>query len=226
MMRRLGLLLVLPLLIGLAACSPTRTVSLPSKPHPVVSHKPVVTAAPQATVTPTAAPVAPPAIDAANYLVDGTPNVPDADGEWFGQWAFFTDSTKSVWCQFIVFSGDNPGATCSIVPSARAQATYPKPVVGGCEAVNADGYTLGMGGNADDLQPNADAGWDGCIAGDSDIAALMAKTKVLPNLATIAVSPFSCTVNAGVGTCVESLVGEPAIGITLGLHTASFHSTS
>jgi hypothetical protein len=230
MNRRIGLVLVVPLLLVLAACAPATHVALGSPPHP---SRPGTAATTSASPTPSATPIVtkpivPPTITPANYLVDGTPNVPDADGEWFGQWAFFTDATKSVWCQFIIFSGDNPGATCSIVPSARAQATYPKPsgISAGCATSNTDGYTLAMGGNADDLQPTADAGWDECIAGDPDIAALIAKTQVLPDGATLAVAPFSCTVKAGVGTCGETLPSEPTITISLGLHSASFHSTS
>jgi hypothetical protein len=57
-----------------------------------------------------------------------------------------------------------------------------------------------MGGSADDLIPDADAGWDQCWSWDPPSAADLAKTPVLPNGATIT--------------------------ITLGLHTASFHSTS
>ncbi len=230
MNRIIGVVLVVPLLLVLAACAPVKHVALPSHPHPGhASATPTATATPTPSATPIVTkPVVPPTITPANYLVDGTPNVPDADGEWFGQWAFFTDATKSVWCQFIIFSGDNPGATCSIVPSARAKATYPKPAgtSPGCATTDTDGYTLGMGGSADDLQPNADAGWVQCIAGDPDTAALIAKTQVLPDGATLAVAPFSCTVKSGVATCGETLQGEPTITISLGLHSASFHSTS
>jgi hypothetical protein len=224
MNRRVGVVLVVPLLLLLAACAPVKHVALPSHPHP--GHSATVSASPTPSATPIVTkPIVPPTITPANYLVDGTPNVPDANGEWFGQWAFFTDATKSVWCQFIIFSGDNPGATCSIVPSARALATYPKPAgtSPGCATTNTDGYTLAMGGSADDLDPPGSAGWDQCIAGDPDTAALIAKTLVLPDGATLAVAPFSCTVKSGVGTCSETLQGAPPLTISLGLHSASFH---
>jgi hypothetical protein len=154
--------------------------------------------------------------------------VPDANGEWYGEWAFYTDATKSVWCQFTIFSADNPGATCSIVPAARAKVTYPLPAgsSAGCVSSDWDGYTLAMGGSADDLQPNADAGWDQCFTDDPPTAADLAKTLVLPDGATLAVAPFSCTVTSGVATCGETNPGSATVTLTLGLHTASFHSTS
>jgi hypothetical protein len=104
--------------------------------------------------------VPPPIINPAQYLIEGTPNVPDANGDWYGEWAFYTDASKSVWCRFTIFSGDNPGATCAIVPADRGQVTCPLPAGTsvGCATTNTDGYTLAMGGSADDLIPNADAG--------------------------------------------------------------------
>ena len=228
MKRSIGVVLVVPLLLILAACSPVKHVALP--PHPLSSHSGTaatnsMTPTRSATAPAVTKPIAPPTITPANYLVDGTPNVPDANGEWYGQWAFFTDTTKSVWCQFIIFSADNPGASCSIVPSARAQATYPKPAgtSPSCATTDTDGYTLAMGGSADDLDPPGSAGWDQCIAGDPDTAALIAKTQVLPDGATLAIAPFSCTVKSGVGTCSETLQSAPALTISLGLHSASFH---
>jgi hypothetical protein len=228
MRRRLIVLLALPLLLVLAACAPARHIAGPSHPHPhpTVTHVPSASVTPSATPTATA-PVAPATVNPATYLIEGTPNVPDANGEWYGQWAFFTDSTKTVWCQFVIFSADNPGASCSIVPADHALATYPRPAGSSadCSTNPWDGYTLAEGASADDLIPNADAGWDQCIALDPDTAAEIAKTLVLPEGATLTVAPFSCTTKAGVGTCTASAPGEPSTWISLGLHTATFHST-
>jgi hypothetical protein len=231
MKRRLAILLALPLLLLVAGCAPATHASLSAHPRATASHVPVKSASPTPSLPPvTTKPVVVPAVTTADYLVDGTPNVPDANGEWFGEWAFFTDSTKTVWCQFTVFSGDNPGATCSIVPADRSQVTYPKPAGSSadCSTSNWDGYTLALGGSADDLIPNADAGWDQCISGDAEIAGYMAKSKVLPNGAKIAFAPISCTTSNGVGTCTETDPANPtsSISITLGLHTASFVSTN
>ena len=221
---------LIPLVLLLAACAPSAHHI--AGPHPtVIHHTPKASGSPSATPTPTPTPTvaAPPApFNAAQYLIEGTPNVPDANGDWYGEWAFYTDATKSVWCQFTIFSGDNPGSTCSILPAARAQVTYPLPAGRsvGCATTNWDGYTLAMAGSADDLQPNADAGWDQCFSQNPPTAADLAKTPVLPNGATLAVAPFSCTAQAGVGSCGLTYSGQPTITITLGLHTASFHSTS
>jgi hypothetical protein len=229
MKRRLAILLALPLLLLIAGCAPATHASLSAHPQATASHVPTKSASPKPSLPPiTTKPIVVPAVVTSDYLVDGTPNVPDADGEWFGEWAFFTDSTKTVWCQFTVFSGDNPGATCSIVPADHALATYPKPAGSSpdCSTNNWDGYTLALGGSADDLVPNADAGWDQCISGDAQIAGYMAKSKVLPSGATISFAPISCTTSNGVGTCTESSPGYAPISITLGLHTASFVSTN
>jgi hypothetical protein len=225
-----AIVVLIPLIFVLAACAAATHVAAP---HPtVVHHSPKPSATPTLTPTPTAtatakATVPPPIVNSADYLIDGTPNVPDSSGEWFGEWAFFTDSTKTVWCEFAVFSADNPGASCSIVPSAESQATYPRPAGSStdCSTSDWDGYTLALGAGAEDL-PNADAGWDQCINLDPDTAGYQAKSKVLPNGATIAFAPISCTTSNGIGTCVETNPGSPSISITLGLHTASFHSTS
>jgi predicted small lipoprotein YifL len=210
MKRRFGLLFALPFVLALAACAPARPIHLPPKAAPS-----------------SASPTSSPPVNPANYLVEGTPDVPDSNGEWYGEWAFYTDASKSVWCQFTVFSGDNPGANCSIVPADRSRVTYPLPAgsSAGCATSNWDGYTLGLGASVDDLMPQ-DAGWDQCFGNDPASAADLAKTLVLPSGATLAVAPFSCTVSAGVATCSESVTGGAAATVTLGLHTASFHSTS
>lgn len=225
--RNVGLILVLPLLLALAACAPAKPVHVPPEGHPSAhsgaSQSPTPGPTPASTTTP---PAGAQVTNSADYLIEGTPNVPDANGEWYGQWAFYTDSTKSVWCQMTTFSGDNPGANCSILPAARAGVTYPLPPgsSAGCASSDWDGYTIGLGASVDDLIP-ADAGWDQCFSQSPASPADLAKTRVLPDGATLAVAPFSCTVSSGVATCSESSPGLPDATVTLGLHTASFHST-
>ena len=164
-------------------------------------------------------------MNAADYLVDGTPHHPDANGDWFGEWAFYTDATKSVWCQITIFSSDGPGANCSIVPAARSQVTYPLPAgsSAGCATSDWDGYTLGLAASVDDLIPK-DAGWDQCYKNGVAVVTNPPSTKVLPDGDTLTVSAFSCTVHSGVATCSLANPGTAPATITLGLHTASFHS--
>ncbi len=234
MNRRIGVVLVVPLLLVLAACAPTHHVSLPAKSHlsgsasdaasasavPSTSAKPIVTT-----------PAVPPKINAPDYLINGTPNVPDADGEWFGEWAFFTDSTKRVWCELSVFSGDGPGASCSIVPGAKGQATYaiPASIQNNCDSqdsIDTDGYGLGLGLDLQGDPANPESGWAGCSTDYFMPPADLAKSKVLPDGATLAVDPFTCTVSSGVATCVFNDTYDGKTGtITLGLKVAKFSQT-
>jgi hypothetical protein len=233
MNRRLGLLLVVPLVFFLAACAPTRPSSVPPKPHPVATHPDTSTStAPTATVTTApAAPVVPPTINPADYLINGTPHVPDADGEWFGEWAFFTDSTKRVWCELSVFSGDGPGANCYIVPGATAAATYAIPAsvknkCGDTDGIDTDGYGLGLGLDLQADPSNPEAGWAGCSTDYFVPPADLAHSKVLPDGGTLAVDPFSCTVVAAVATCTYNDTYDGKTGtITMGMNVATFSQT-
>jgi hypothetical protein len=234
MNRRIGVVLVVPLLLVLAACAPTHHVSLPAKPHSGVSASDAASAsaAPSASPKPIVkTPAVPPKINAPDYLINGTPNVPDANGEWFGQWAFFADSTKRVWCELSVFSGDGPSAHCYVVPSARSQATYaiPAAVANNCEAndgVDTDGYGLGLGIALQGNPTNPEAGWAGCSTDGFEVPADLAKTKVLPDGSTLAVAPFTCTAASGVATCVFNDTYDGKTGtITLGLKVAKFSQT-
>jgi hypothetical protein len=230
--RRLGLLLVLPLVIMLAACAPTKHISLPSKPHPVATHPATTISSPSPTATAVApAPIVPPTINPADYLINGTPNVPDANGEWFGQWAFFTDSTKRVWCEMSIFNDDGPGANCYIVPGAKAAATYSIPAsvknrCGDTDGIDTDGYGLGLGLDLQADPNNPEAGWAGCSTDYFLPPADLAKTKVLPDGATLAVDPFSCRVVAAVATCTFNDTYEAKTGtITMGMNVATFSQT-
>jgi hypothetical protein len=234
MKRRLGLLLVVPLVLALAACAPAKHISLPSQPHATKISHPAASLVPHATPTPTPtakAPAAPPTINPADYLINGTPNVPDSDGEWFGEWAFFTDATKRVWCELSVFSSDGPGANCYIVPSAKAQATYPIPasVKNKCDVgdgIDTDGYGLGLGIDLQADPNNPEAGWAGCSTDYFMPSADLAKSKVLPDGATLAVDPFTCAVASGVATCVFNDTYDSKTGpITMGIKVATFSQT-
>lgn len=227
MKRGLGLLLVVPLLFAISACAPTRHAGGSPKPHAGSN----ASSSASSSATPTSAPVvappaSPPKINPADYLINGTPNVPDADGEWYGEWAFFTDATKSVWCRFDIFSGDAPGGGCYINPAAKASVTYAIPAAASnsCDlsSDNArDGYALGLND-----QPLADqlAGWSGCATAYFEPPADLANTRVLPDGATLTVDPFSCSAKASVATCVWNVDSSIAT-ITLGLHSATFSHT-
>jgi hypothetical protein len=229
MRRSLSVLLVVPLLLVLAACAPSRHVVLPVKHHPSASAS--ASARVSASPTPSAiakAPTTPPVINPADYLIGGTPNVPDANGEWYGQWAFFTDSTKRVWCEFDIYNDDGPGAHCYIVPSATSQATYtiPPGASNNCDessSMAVDGYALGLGLALQGADTPAESGWAGCANDFYEDPASLAKSKVLPDGATLAVAPFTCTVASAVATCTlnDTYSGKQP-SITLGLHVASF----
>ena len=229
MRRVLPVLVVVPFIAALTACAPAVHTGATGPSQPSVSAVPVGTpsATPvvQPTPTPTT-PAAPPVINPADYLVDGNPHHPDANDEWFGEYAFWTDATKSVICQETIFSGDNPGASCTVVPSARATVTYPLPPGSSADCAKSDwdGYTMGLGAAVDDLIPK-DAGFDQCWDPTYYSPTILAKTKVLPDGATLAVSPFTCTVKASVATCAESIEGYPPATFTFGLHVATFHSS-
>jgi hypothetical protein len=226
MTRRLAILLVLPVLL-LVGCTPTAPVAISSTPPASTTPgqvgtptpSPSVVATPTATPTPTVA-----AIVAADYLINGHPHHPNSSGTWYGEYAFFTDNSKTVWCEFTIFSSDAPGAYCFAVPSAKGLVTYTHPAgsSNNCNMSSAnarDGYALSFGSNP--IEPHL-AGWAGCATNYFEPPADLAKTKVLPNGATLTVKPFSCTVISGVARCTQkdsaTIYGE----ITFGLHTASF----
>lgn len=226
MRRVLPALVVIPFIAVLTACAPAVHTGASGPSQPSVSGVPVSTPSATPVVTPTPTPTAPPVINPADYLVDGNPHHPDANDEWFGEYAFWTDATKSVICEETIFSGDNPGTSCTVVPSARAQVTYPLPPGSSpnCAKSDWDGYTIGLGASVDDLIPK-DAGFDQCWDPSYYTPAILAKTKVLPDGATLAVAPFKCTVKASVASCEESAPGYAPATFSFGLHVATFHSS-
>jgi hypothetical protein len=182
-------------------------------------------------VGPTVAPTAAPApINSTDYLINGVSDpTTDTTGSDYGEWAFFTDSTKQVWCQFTIFSADAPASYCFIVGSGKSAKTFTVPagVTNGCDMSSSlaiDGYGLGLA--VEGLPNGSQAGWAGCSNDFFVPPADLAKTQVLPPGSTLAVSPFSCAVTASVATCHYTSGGSGGSGtMTLGLHVATFSQT-
>jgi len=205
---RVAALLAVALL--LAGCAP-------DAPEPTTT--PAVAEKPSATPTPTPTAEAPETVDPADFLLDGTPGVLDADGFWKGHYGFYTDDTKTVRCDVWVFSGDSGGATCSVTPGNEGLVTYAVPAAD-CQASdgnNFDGYSVGINFK---VFAEGFAGFSGCGAGASDFAST---TKVLHDNQTLVVShdpeQFTCTVAAGVASCAEASTGA---SIRFGLAVAEF----
>lgn len=222
MRRRIGLLLALPFILVLAACAPAvHTGAGPTgQPSPSAA-APTPSATPTPTPTPTPAPINP-----ATYLINGVEN-PHANttGSAFGQWAFYTDASKQVWCTFSIYSADAPGAYCFLVGSGKAARTFTVPtgVSNNCDMSSelpVDGYGLGL--SLEGFPNGTFAGWGGCSDTFFAPASDLAKTKVLPDGATLAVTPFSCTVEASVATCHFANGTDGGGTITLGTAVASF----
>ena len=201
---------VLAVALLLAGCTPEAP-----KPSPTSAAE--VSEVPTPTPTPTVA--APETVSAADFLLDGTPGVFDADGFWKGHYGFYTDDSKAVRCDLWVFSGDSGGVTCSVTPGNEGKVAYAVPAAD-CQASdgnNVDGYSVGINFK---VFAEGFAGFSGCGAGASDFAGT---TKVLHDNQTLAVShdneQFVCTVAAGVATCADAGSGA---SIRFGLAVAEF----
>lgn len=189
----------------------------PEAPAPTKTPDAEVLEAPTATPTPT--PAAPETVDAATFLVDGTPGVFDADGFWKGHYAFYTDDSKAVRCDLWVFSGDSGGATCAVTSGNEGKVSYALPATD-CQAAdgnNVDGYSVGINFK---VFAAGYAGFTGCGAGASDFADT---TKVLLDNQILVVShdseQFTCTVSSGIANCFE---GSTGASIRFGLAVAEF----
>jgi hypothetical protein len=204
------------LVVALAACTPS--VAPSSSPTP---------AAVQASATPSATPsAAPEIVDAASYLLTGTPGVFDANGEWSGHYGFFTDETKSVRCDIYIYSGDSGGVLCAVTPGNESLRTFtvPSGVDTTCDASSSnesDGYSVGI--NFKVFGDSTSAGFTGCRAGVENHPDLVAATKVLHDNQTLNVEAgpykYTCTVAAGVASCAEAHSGA---SITFGLGIAQY----
>ena len=108
-------------LVALAGCHPIPT---PSASH--ASKHPVAAATHTASPTPSAAPT-PTVVNAADYLLEGTPGVPDADQTWDGHYGFWLDASHAVACDLFIASADVGGARCGIQPGHQAARSYALP---------------------------------------------------------------------------------------------------
>ncbi len=204
------------IVISLAACTTSSSPAASTTP-----------AADQASATPTAAAsAAPEVVDAASFLLAGTPGVFDANGEWSGHYGFFTDDSKSVRCDIYIYSGDSGGVDCVITPGNEAKRTYtvPSTVDTTCSPsseIPSDGYSVEITFKA--LGPSTNAGFIGCRSNVEKNADIIAATKVLHDNQTLKVESgqyqYKCTVAAGVASCSEAGTGA---SITFGLSVAQY----
>lgn len=200
----------------LAGCTPAAPE--PSSAPTEAGSKP--TATPTATAAPTT--LAPETVDAAAYLIDGTPFVPDGDGYWKGHYAFFTDDTAAVRCDIYIYSGDSGGVNCSTTAGNQGLVTYALPTAdcGSGAANEFDGYSVAINFKVFD---SGNAGFSGCGVGEALAADGLPAPLVLHDNQTLFVnSPlyqYTCTVSVGAATCTDSYSGA---SITYGLARAGF----
>ena len=188
----------------------------PEAPEPTAA--PGSQGATSAPSTPTPTEEAPETVDPADFLLDGTPGVVDADGFWKGHYGFYTDDSKAVRCDVWVFSGDSGGVICAVTPGSESLVTYARPAADcdGSDGYLADGYSAGINYK---VFMTGTTGFEGCGSGASDFAGA---TRVLKDNQTLVVShdpeSFTCTVAAGAATCTDAA----GASITFGLAVATF----
>lgn len=206
-------------LLLLAGCTPA--APQPSSLPTTAGSKPTATAT--ATASPT--PLAPETVDAASYLIDGTPFVPDGDGSWKGHYAFFTDDTATVRCDIYIYSGDSGGVNCATTAGNQGLVTYAVPTAncGTGSSNEFDGYSVAINFKVFD---SGNSGFSGCGVGDffagSPGNELPAPLVLHDNQTLFVNSPvyqYTCTVAAGVATCSDSYSGA---SITYGLTAAQY----
>jgi hypothetical protein len=230
MKRRFLAVLVLPALLLAGCASGSQLVVSPGAsgssvaPSVAPSVTPIATPSITPVVTPPPVAVKKPAIThviPASYLVEGKPHQPDSNGDWMGRWAFYTDSTKDVFCDIYVFSGDPAGVHCYITSHAlNAQVSWSAPASVSAECGATGSYGVGL--NVESLYPKT-AGFMGCFPFiDQATASIQAKTKVLPDKAVLVVSPFSCTVKSGAVTCHSIAADGGGGALSFGLHSLAF----
>ena len=203
----------------LSGCTLTQ---LPPSTAPTVSAE--SSSSPKPTNSASTAPE-PETVNAADYLIDGTPFIADQDGSWKGHYAFFTDDTSTVRCDVYIFSGDSGGVNCAITAGNQGLVTYALPAAdcGTSSANQSDGYSVGINFKVFDT---GNSGFTGCGVGDYFATAPgneLPNPLVLHDNQTLVVnSPvylYTCTVAAGVATCTESYSGA---SLEFGLHVAQF----
>jgi hypothetical protein len=187
------------------------------------------TATPSATPSASPTPTPPVNADITSYLLEGTPYVPDSNGEWSGHYGFWTDTTHSVACDIWIFSGDSGGVSCGIAPGHGSERTYaiPAGASNGCDESSsnaADGTAIAInykvfGSDTSD----ANIGFSGCLTADGD--PVDASRKVLPPNTILTVTQtgfetYTCSVTAAVASCSDS---APGSSFVFGLSVATFH---
>ena len=164
-----------------------------------------------------ASPVVEQDVDAQAYLLEGGLNLdPDGDGFWSAHYGFYFEPSKSARCDIFIFSGDEPGVRCSIVPGNESKVGYALPAGTQCDYSTSnpfDGYTLALGSKG--LDP-ARSGFSGCQA-MTEPNYFTAETKILGEGQRITVEPFGCIVNGGAVDCYYT---DDSGSITFGLGTA------
>ncbi len=229
-MRRTGTALIAAASISLllAGCH-TTVIPIGATPKAAATAAPA-TPKPTASAAPTAAVPVPASI--AGFLLEGTPYVPDANGEWDGHYGFWTDASHAVACDIWIFSGDSGGVSCGIRPGHENQRTYALPpgVSTTCDASSSnssDGTAVAInykvfGGDSD---PNANVGFSGCLTAQGSNPTVDAARKILPPGTTLTVTQtgfetYTCAVAASVASCSDS---APGSSFVFGRSVASFH---
>jgi hypothetical protein len=218
-------------LLALAGChpdAPTASSSTSSRPSASPTSVPI---------SPSAAPATPAAVtpvDAARYLLEGTPGTPDATGTWFGHYGFWLDASHAIACDLFIEQTDVGGASCAIQPGHEAQRAYAlpsgTPTTCGFDPSNSfqlDGTAVRI--NTQIFGPDATVGFAGCLGDpvDLDAAADAKRTVLAPGSRLDVVIPgdtapeWSCTNDAGVASCA----GEHG-AFRFSLSTASFQQAS
>ncbi|MBX3100698.1 MAG: hypothetical protein KF761_14115 [Salinibacterium sp.] len=203
----------------LAGCTLTQSPAV-TTPSPAAGSS----STPKPTASVSAAPE-PETVDAADYLIDGTPFIADQDGSWKGHYAFFTDETATVRCDVYIFSGDSGGVNCAVTAGNQGLVTYalPTPECGSSSSNQFDGYSVGINFKVFD---NGNSGFTGCGVGNAFATApgneLPTPLVLHDNQTLVVNSPvylYTCTVAAGAATCTESYSGA---SIEFGLGIAQF----
>ena len=214
---RIAFALAAPIVVLLAGCTPTAPTPAPTVT--VTAAAPTAAAAtPTATPTPTAAAAAGPTeVNAADYLVSGHPHHPDANGEWSANYAFYTDSSKNVFCEITLFSGSQDEGGCWITsPAANAQVTFTAPASQKSQCGTNGGYGAQIGGGAGLSHL---VNWWGCYRFTDVVSPkIAAKTLVIPDNSILTVSPLTAVVVGGASKF--TIKGHANASLTFGMNVA------
>ncbi len=204
--------------LGTPVAATSGTGSSPSTtPTPSVTAPPSPAAAAQADIT--------------GYLLQGTPYLPDANGEWSGHYGFYTDASKSVACDIWIFSGDSGGVSCNIEVGHESQRSYTLPAGVTSTCTDAPGGGYQTDGTEIDINykifPDPmNVGFAGCLSDSSGAdPAVEAKRVVLPPNTVLTVTQtgfetYTCSAAAGIASCSDS---APGSSFVFGLSVATFH---